>query len=191
METGFGATGRINLVIGDITLLPADAIVNAANAYLAGGSGVDGAIHRAGGPTIMADLVERYGAVRRCEPGDAVVTTAGLLPARWVIHAVGPIWRGGDAGEAGTLASAYRRSTELARDLGASTISFPAISTGVYGYPMDLAAAVAVAAVSDALRRSPSLSATFVLRDRSAAGHFVRAIRPRLAAESEQAERDP
>jgi O-acetyl-ADP-ribose deacetylase (regulator of RNase III) len=172
-----GGSGSIRLVVGDITVVPVDVIVNAANAYLAGGSGVDGAIHRAGGPAIMADLVRRYGAVRRCEPGDAVVTTAGRLPARWVIHAVGPIWRGGEAGEARILASAYRRALELAGDLGASTISFPAISTGVYGYPMDLAAAVALTAVGTVLDQMTGMSATFVLRDRHVASVFARVLR--------------
>jgi O-acetyl-ADP-ribose deacetylase (regulator of RNase III) len=141
----------IHLVVGDITRIPADAIVNAANSALAGGGGVDGAIHRAGGPDIMADLERRYGRGRHCPTGSAVVSEAGDLPARWVIHAVGPIWRGGSADEAELLASAYRTSLRLAAELGASTVSFPSISTGVYSYPVDQAARIAIDTVRDVL----------------------------------------
>jgi O-acetyl-ADP-ribose deacetylase (regulator of RNase III) len=141
----------IHLVVGDITRIPADAIVNAANSSLAGGGGVDGAIHRAGGPAIMADLERRYGRGRHCPTGSAVVSEAGDLPARWVIHAVGPIWRGGSADEAQLLASAYRTSLRLAAELGASTVSFPSISTGVYSYPVDQAARIAIDTVRDVL----------------------------------------
>jgi len=147
----------IEVVVGDITTIPVDAIVNAANPQLAGGGGVDGAIHRAGGPEIMRELVERYGPNRFCPPGGAVVTGAGRLPARWVIHAVGPIWRGGDAGEADTLASAYRGSLRLAADLGATSVSFPAISTGIYGYPADDAARVATATLVKAIAGAPTV----------------------------------
>src|SRR5436309_9254184 len=112
--------GRVlELVVGDITTNPADAIVNPANSSLAGGGGVDGAIHRAGGPEIMADLERRYGKDRHCPTGGAVVTTAGRLPARCVAHAVGPRWRGGAAGEADDLASAYRTALRLAGEMGA------------------------------------------------------------------------
>ena len=120
----------IQLVLGDITRIPADAIVNAANSALAGGGGVDGAIHRAGGRAIMADLERRYGADRYCPTGSAVVSDAGDLPASWVIHAVGPIWRGGAAGEPEFLASAYRTSLRLAAAQGARTVTLPAISCG-------------------------------------------------------------
>jgi O-acetyl-ADP-ribose deacetylase (regulator of RNase III) len=133
----------IEFVLGDLTRQEVDAIVNAANTSLLGGGGVDGAIHRAGGPEILAECRLLGG----CEPGDAKATTGGRLPARWVIHAVGPIWRGGTAGEAELLASAHRRSLEVARDLGARTVALPAISCGVYGYPAELAAPVAVEAV--------------------------------------------
>jgi O-acetyl-ADP-ribose deacetylase (regulator of RNase III) len=135
---------RIRLVAGDITRESVDAIVNAANSALAGGGGVDGAIHAAGGPTLMAELHERY---QGCRTGSAVVTGAGQLDARWVIHAVGPIWRGGSAGEAELLASAYRASLEHAAALGARSIAFPAISCGIYGYPLDEAADVALTAI--------------------------------------------
>ncbi len=153
------------IVRGDITLIPANAIVNAANSALAGGGGVDGAIHRAGGPAIMAELRSRYGADRHCPTGSAVITGAGQLPARWVIHAVGPIWRGGGAGEAELLASAYRTSLQLADERSARSITFPAISCGVYGYPLDEGARIALEAVRDYLAgASTGLErATFVL----------------------------
>jgi O-acetyl-ADP-ribose deacetylase (regulator of RNase III) len=155
---------RIRLVQGDITRFAADAIVNAANSALAGGGGVDGAIHRAGGPGVMEDLRRRYGPHRSCPTGSAVVSAPGLLDARWVIHAVGPVWWGGTAGEAALLASAYLTSLRLADDLGARTVAFPSISTGAYGYPVDLAAPVAIEAVARGLRDATSLQrATFVL----------------------------
>src|SRR5256885_1443217 len=135
----------LEFVVGDLTQQRVDAIVNAANPALAGGGGVDGAIHRAGGPQIMAEC-RRLGG---CATGDAKATTAGALPARWVIHAVGPVWRGGGEGEPELLASAHRRSLEVARELGARTVAFPAISCGVYGYPREHAAPVAVGAARE------------------------------------------
>ena len=155
----------IQLVVGDITRIPADAIVNAANSALAGGGGVDGAIHRAGGRAIMADLERRYGADRYCSTGSAVVSDAGDLPARWVIHAVGPIWRGGSAGEPEYLASAYRTSLRLAAEQGARTVTLPAISCGIYGYPLDQAARIAIDTVRDVLATEPGPveRVTFVL----------------------------
>lgn len=133
----------IEVVQGDITQVPADAVVAAANAALVGGGGVDGAIHAAAGPRLLAEL--RAGWPDGIAAGEAVVTRAfDLASAQWVIHAVGPIWRGGGAGEPELLASAYVESLARADDVGATSVAFPAISTGVYGYPKDLAAEVAV-----------------------------------------------
>jgi O-acetyl-ADP-ribose deacetylase (regulator of RNase III) len=131
----------ITAVQGDITGLEVDAVVNAANSALAGGGGVDGAIHRAAGAEQLHDACR---ALRGCEPGDAKATPGFSLPARWIIHTVGPVWRGGDHGEESVLASCYRRSVAVASGLGARSIAFPAISTGIFGYPKDRAAAVAV-----------------------------------------------
>ncbi|MFH0751047.1 MAG: macro domain-containing protein, partial [Chloroflexota bacterium] len=140
--------GRVlEVVRGDITLIPTDALVNAANSHLIPGGGVDGAIHRAGGPAILADLRSRYGERRHCPTGDAGVTIAGDLPALWVIHAVGPVWAGGRRGEPELLASAYRASLAHADALGATTVTFPAISCGIFGYPLPEGARVALETV--------------------------------------------
>jgi O-acetyl-ADP-ribose deacetylase len=136
---------------GDITRQETEAIVNAANARLAGGGGVDGAIHRAGGPIIMAEC-RRIG---QCPTGQAVITTGGNLKARFVIHTVGPIYQDGTQGEARLLASAYRESLKLAQKKGIRSLAFPSLSTGAYGYPLDEAAHTAVKTVMDYIRANP------------------------------------
>jgi O-acetyl-ADP-ribose deacetylase len=170
---------EIRLVQGDITGVAADALVNAANERLAGGAGVDGAIHRVGGPAVMADLERRYGPARRCPTGSAVVSDAGALPARVVIHAVGPIWRGGESGEPGLLASAYRTSLDRAAEEGCRSVAFPSISTGVYGYPVEEAARVALQAVDAWIADHPDAldTVTFVLFSSEALEAFEQASR--------------
>ncbi len=151
---------------GDLTREIADAIVNAANSGLMGGGGVDGAIHRAGGPAILEAcqvIVARQG---RLPAGQAVITTAGNMPSRHVIHTVGPVWYGGGRGEAETLASAYRESLKLAAANNLASVAFPSISTGAYGYPVDRAAAIAVQTAAEFLQEASTVQrVTFVLFD--------------------------
>lgn len=166
---------RLQLLQGDITRQEVDAIVNAANAQLAGGGGVDGAIHRAGGPALMRETAEKYPA--GCPTGSAVATGGGNLACKYVFHAVGPRWRGGTKGEPDQLRSAYRSSLELAVKHQCRSIAFPAISTGVYGYPMDLAAEHSLATVRDfLLEEGRPADVRFVLFDAGALGAFSRVL---------------
>jgi O-acetyl-ADP-ribose deacetylase len=165
METNINSSIKIggstlSLVKGDITTETTDAIANAANSGLRGGGGVDGAIHRAGGPTIMEELKKYKG----CPTGSAVITTGGDLKAKYVIHAVGPIYKGGAKNEEKLLASAYRKCLEIATDKGIKSIAFPSISTGVYGYPIVEASRTALSTVIDYLKEHPEIETVrFVL----------------------------
>lgn len=153
---------KIKVVQGDITKLEVDAIVNAANCSLLGGGGVDGAIHRAGGAEILAECRKIGG----CPTGEAVITSAGKLPAKFVIHAVGPVWNGGHKSEGKLLANAYRNSLDQAIKNNVRSIAFPNISTGIYGYPKDQAAKIALKTTRDfLLEKGPELSVTFVCFD--------------------------
>lgn len=146
---------RITLLQGNITAQATDVIVNAANSSLLGGGGVDGAIHRAGGPAILEECQKIRARQGQCRPGLAVITGGGNLKAKWVVHAVGPVWRDGTSNEAETLSSAYRTSLELALEAGAKSVSFPSISTGAYGYPVAAAAPVALSTVTKFLETHP------------------------------------
>ncbi|WP_312948977.1 O-acetyl-ADP-ribose deacetylase [Superficieibacter sp.] len=170
-------SSRIQVIRGDITTMQVDVIVNAANSSLMGGGGVDGAIHRAAGPA----LLEACKVVRQqqgeCSPGHAVITLAGDLPAKAVIHTVGPVWRGGEHNEARLLADAYRNSLQLARDNDFHSIAFPAISTGIYGFPKAAAAEIAFNAVSDYITRRPQPEQIYlVCYDEENAGLYERLL---------------
>ena len=162
--------GQIEVIQGDITALDVDAIVNAANSSLMGGGGVDGAIHRAAGSELLKEcmiIAQKRRPDSPCPTGDAVITGAGKLPAKYVIHTVGPVWHGGSQGEPELLASCYRKCLLLAEEKGIKSIAFPNISTGVYGYPKDKAAQTAVASVRETLPQSPGIErVVFVCFDR-------------------------
>jgi O-acetyl-ADP-ribose deacetylase (regulator of RNase III) len=163
----------IETALGDITQQRVDAIVNAANSSLLGGGGVDGAIHRAAGPELLAECRLLGG----CGPGEAKATSGYGLSARHVIHTVGPVWRGGGEGESETLAACHENAVAVAAGLGCRTVAFPAISTGIYGYPIELAAGVAVAATAEALDRQDTVELVrFVLFDEQTLAAFDAAI---------------
>ena len=175
MEYTIGST-KLELVTGDITRQDCDAIVNAANSRLAGGGGVDDAIHRAGGTTIMEETRSQY--PQGCPTGSAVITGAGSLAARYIVHAVGPVWNGGQAGESEKLSSAYLSSLELALAHTCDSIAFPSLSTGAYRYPLDLAAPAALSCVLGFLKQhqTPFL-VRFVLFDRKTYDSYETALR--------------
>jgi O-acetyl-ADP-ribose deacetylase (regulator of RNase III) len=164
---------RLSVIEGDITKLAVDAIVNAANESLLGGGGVDGAIHAAAGPELLAESRTLGG----CPTGDARITAAYRLPAKFVIHAVGPVWRGGADGEDALLASAYKKAIQLAAQSGSASVAFPAISTGIFHFPKERAAKIAVAAVTEALKDQPLPDRVlFCCFDKETAGIYRRLI---------------
>ncbi len=171
------AHGEIRLERGDITRVPVHAIVNASNARMIPGGGVSGAIHSAGGPSIAAEAREVIAHRGPLEPGEAAATGGGRLSARHVIHALGPVWHGGRGGEPEALASAYRNCVRAADELGDASIAFPSISTGIFGYPIELAAPVALRAVRDALDAALSVrEVRFVLYDDATYRAYERAL---------------
>lgn len=170
---------KLRLIQGDITQQSTDAIVNAANTRLMGGSGVDGAIHRAGGPAILDECKQIVARQGRLPTGKAVITTGGNLKAKYVIHTVGPIWHGGNSGEPELLASAYHQSLKLAADNNLNSIAFPSISTGAYGYPVNQASKVAIDAVITFLSQSTTSlrEVVFVLFDAQTLGAYTSALK--------------
>ncbi len=168
----------LRLKQGDITKESVDAIVNAANSSLMGGGGVDGAIHRAGGPAILADCEKIVAKIGRLPAGQAVITTGGNLPAKHVIHTVGPVWGGGNRNEDATLASAYRESLGVAKREGLKTVAFPSISTGVYRFPVDRAAKIALGTVREFQEKEGTPGeVTFVLFDAGTLGAYEKALK--------------
>jgi O-acetyl-ADP-ribose deacetylase (regulator of RNase III) len=169
---------KLTLIQGDITMQETDAIANAANSSLMGGGGVDGAIHRAGGRQILDECMKIREKQGGCDTGEAVITTGGKLPAKYVIHTVGPVWRGGDRDEPALLANCYRNSLRLAVENGIKTISFPSISTGVYGYPVEKASLIALKTVMEFLQNNDALDEViFVLYDKQTYQDYENALK--------------
>ncbi len=165
--------GDIQIILGDITKQNSDAIVNAANCSLLGGGGVDGAIHRAAGPELLAECHTLHG----CETGKAKITKGYRLPAKYVIHTPGPVWHGGGHGEEQLLASCYRSCLELAKEYGCKSVDFPSISTGVYHFPLDRAADIAIGAIADFLKANPEIERVrMVCFDEKTKAHYDRAL---------------
>ena len=165
--------GDIQIILGDITKQNSDAIVNAANCSLLGGGGVDGAIHRAAGPELLAECRTLHG----CETGKAKITKGYRLPAKYVIHTPGPVWHGGGHGEEQLLASCYRSCLELAKEYGCKSVDFPSISTGVYHFPLEMAADIAIAAIADVLKTAPEIERVrMVCFDEGTKAHYDRAL---------------
>lgn len=165
--------GKIQIILGDITKQNSDAIVNAANCSLLGGGGVDGAIHRAAGPELLAECRTLHG----CETGKAKITKGYRLPAKYVIHTPGPVWHGGGHGEAELLASCYRSCLELARENGCKSVDFPSISTGVYHFPLDKAADIAIGTIADFLKTAPEIERVrMVCFDEGTKAHYDRTL---------------
>ena len=165
--------GDIQIILGDITKQNSDAIVNAANCSLLGGGGVDGAIHRAAGPELLAECRTLHG----CETGKAKITKGYRLPAKYVIHTPGPVWHGGGHGEEQLLASCYRSCLELAKEYGCKSVDFPSISTGVYHFPLNKAADIAIGAIADFLKANPEIERVrMVCFDEKTKAHYDRAL---------------
>lgn len=184
MEIDFPRGKKLRLLVGDITKIRVDAIVNAANSRLAGGGGVDGAIHRVGGPTIMRELDAIRAKTGGCPTGSAVATGAGSLPAKYVYHAVGPVYRDGRHREPDQLANCYRACLDLAAQHGARTVSFPAISTGAYGYPLEEAATIALETIASRLQdpECPVKDVLLVLFDQGTYSTYARIAAQRITS---------
>jgi O-acetyl-ADP-ribose deacetylase len=180
------SNGKLEVIKGDITKISVDAIVNAANTSLLGGGGVDGAIHRVGGPAILEDCRKIIAKLGGCNVGEAVITSAGKLKSKFVIHTVGPVWNGGQVNEAQKLANCYRNSLQLAVDNDCRTVAFPCISTGIYRYPLEEAATIAVATVSEFLAQSTRIEKVIFVCFDDRNFHFIESRLQKLSREVQE-----